>query len=154
MGRRIVPTQFNRQRTTMTNQVTLAGHTFDADDISGTLPHEHMIAVHNAISTRQRRQFASAEDGAKAIKNILDRQAAAKQAADEAKSKRRSPISDAAVITVIASENPKRAGSAAHGRFAQYRTGMTVAEATKAGLLHEDLRYDRDHGHISIKDPA
>jgi hypothetical protein len=65
-----------------------------------------------------------------------------------------------AIIQLLVAENPKRAGSAAHERFALLRTGMTVgnylAAATKhggasiaAGTLKKALR----RGHVRL-DPA
>ena len=48
------------------------------------------------------------------------------------------------VITLRVSENPKKPGSAARERFALYRSGMTVEQALKAGVLPIDLRWDSD----------
>jgi hypothetical protein len=51
-------------------------------------------------------------------------------------------FSRTAVISAVVSPNPKKAGTAAHARFAKYRVGMTVEEALKAGLRSEDIRWD------------
>ena len=50
--------------------------------------------------------------------------------------------------------NPKKAGSATHGRFACYRDGMTVQEALDAGVLTGDMTYDRDKGFIFFEEVA
>ena len=55
-----------------------------------------------------------------------------------------------AVITLVATSNPKREGSAAKSRFAAYTDQMTVADALAAGLTTPDLVYDAKHGFIQI----
>ena len=54
----------------------------------------------------------------------------------------RSRYPDTAIITVLSTENPKQKGSAAHGRFELYRSGMTVAEFLSAGGTRADLSWD------------
>lgn len=49
-----------------------------------------------------------------------------------------------------ADNNPKRAGSKSHDRFAAYKDGMTVAEAKAAGITASDLAYDAKNEFISI----
>lgn len=46
--------------------------------------------------------------------------------------------------------NPKRAGSAAHGRFALYKDGQTIAEAKEAGVTAGDINWDAKQGFIKI----
>jgi hypothetical protein len=46
--------------------------------------------------------------------------------------------------------NPKKAGSKAHDRFAVYQEGMTIAQALEAGITTADLTYDRDHGFVTF----
>ncbi len=46
--------------------------------------------------------------------------------------------------------NPKRKGSKSFDKFAKYRDGMTVQQATDAGLSAADLSWDKSHGFISI----
>lgn len=46
--------------------------------------------------------------------------------------------------------NPKRDGSKAHGQFAKYRDGMTVAEAYEAGLTTPEISYDVEKGFIVV----
>jgi hypothetical protein len=62
-------------------------------------------------------------------------------------------VPESAVITVLATGNPKRAGSKAHAAFAQYRSGMTVKEFAdavgKEATGH--LVYDTAHKYISIE---
>ena len=53
-------------------------------------------------------------------------------------------------ITVLVEENPHRVGSGRYRRWSKYRTGMTVAEALKAGLNRANLRWSVLDGHISI----
>lgn len=51
-------------------------------------------------------------------------------------------------LTYVASPNPKRADSAAHGRFAKYAVGKTFTELLAAGLTRPDFAYDLAHGLI------
>ncbi|MBW4091922.1 MAG: hypothetical protein HIU82_12570 [Proteobacteria bacterium] len=81
--------------------------------------------------------------------------AAAKKAAPAPATRAPTPTAapDGRVITVLAPANPKRTGSAAHGRFALYETGMTVAAFIAAGGQRIDVAYDAAHGFIRV-DPA
>ena len=54
------------------------------------------------------------------------------------------------VITLLATENPKRAGSASFARFALYRDGMAVSEYLEAGGRRSDLWWDSDRGFITL----
>jgi len=47
--------------------------------------------------------------------------------------------------------NPKRAGSKGAERFAKYKDGMTVEEATKVGITAADLKWDTDKKFIVVK---
>lgn len=58
------------------------------------------------------------------------------------------------VITVNAKENPKRKGSRCHGEFALYKNGMTVGQYLKAGGSRAGIRWDVDHGFISVAKAA
>lgn len=49
-----------------------------------------------------------------------------------------------------AENNPKKPGTATHGRFAKYVDGMTVKAALEAGLTRGDLSYDKDKKFIDI----
>jgi hypothetical protein len=64
---------------------------------------------------------------------------------------RRAKISGEAVIEVLAKVNPKRPNTKAHAAFALYRTGMTVAEALKAGVSRADLSWDSRHKFITLR---
>lgn len=64
--------------------------------------------------------------------------------------KKRVRIKKTAIITVLAKENPKRAGSMAAARFDLYKTGMTVAEYLEAGGRTGDLHYDAANDHIEV----
>ena len=54
------------------------------------------------------------------------------------------------VINLLATENPKRVGSASFDRFALYQDGMTVAEYLEAGGWRSDLRWDSKRGFIAL----
>ena len=55
-----------------------------------------------------------------------------------------------AVINILVDANPKKPSSASYARFELYEDGMTVAEASEAGIKPADLKYDLDKGFISI----
>lgn len=60
---------------------------------------------------------------------------------------------ETAKITLLAKDNPKRAGSKAFGAFANYKDGMTIKEF--ADLVGKEatghLVYDAKHGSIAIE---
>lgn len=47
--------------------------------------------------------------------------------------------------------NPKRAGTAGHERFAKYTDGMTVGEAIAAGVWAADIKWDLDKKFIEVR---
>lgn len=55
-----------------------------------------------------------------------------------------------AVITILVSENPKKAGSASAARFDFYKNGITIAKALSLGVRSADISYDVKHNFISI----
>ena len=59
-------------------------------------------------------------------------------------------FADDAKITVLADENPKRKGTAAHKQFEMYRSGMLVGTAVEKGVPRASLNYDVAHKYISI----
>jgi hypothetical protein len=67
------------------------------------------------------------------------------------------PATEAKVIKVLVTENPKRGAS--HTRFARYKTGMKVADyverCVKAGdpssLARADIRWDVAHEYIAVR---
>ena len=67
--------------------------------------------------------------------------------------KRHDPIPEDRVIRLRVADNPKRAGSPSHRRFALYRDGMTVGEFLKAGGQRSDIAWDVDKGWISVEAP-
>lgn len=77
-----------------------------------------------------------------------------KKVPDDSNRGRKRRYADDQVITVLADKNPKREGSAAHDRFAKYRSGMTVAQAVAAGVTRGDLTFDADHSFIKIEAPT
>jgi hypothetical protein len=110
---------------------------------------EKVFAVHNLQYTAHEN---TADDQAPAAKLVKEKKAK-KVKAEKAPAGKRGPApeySDDMVITNVVA-NPKREGSAAHGRFAKYKNGMTIAEAVKAGLRRDDFRWDVAHKHITIK---
>lgn len=70
---------------------------------------------------------------------------------EQAKRGRKSVWGDDQVITLLVKQNPKKPGSAAHGRFAKYKTGMTVMQALRAGVTTEDLTWDTKKAFIRIR---
>ena len=46
--------------------------------------------------------------------------------------------------------NPKREGSATHGRFQLYKHNMTVEQAVAAGITAGDLSWDAKQGYIIV----
>jgi hypothetical protein len=63
---------------------------------------------------------------------------------------RRSKFTPESTITLVAKENPKRPGSAAHTRFAFYRTGQTVQQFLDKGGWLADIRWDEKMGFIRV----
>lgn len=58
---------------------------------------------------------------------------------------------DTAVIDYVA-PNPKKPGSATHGRYAvAYTVGQTLGDAKKRGATAADIRWDLAHGHIRLR---
>lgn len=55
------------------------------------------------------------------------------------------------LITKIEPGNPKREGSASFDRFALYKTGMKVSKFLEIGGRSADIRYDVEHGLISVE---
>lgn len=71
--------------------------------------------------------------------------------AEKKKGRRGSPkFSPTSVVNLRVEENPKRKNSKSYDRFELYEDGMTVAEATEAGVLYADLEWDFKHGFISV----
>jgi hypothetical protein len=54
-------------------------------------------------------------------------------------------------IKLIAKENPKREGSAAHKRFAIYKNGMPVETFLEKGGRTSAIRWDLKHGFIALQ---
>ena len=60
------------------------------------------------------------------------------------------PFPADAKLTVLAKDNPKKAGTSAAKRFTKYAKCKTVADALKAGFSWRDLRMDTEHKYISV----
>jgi hypothetical protein len=76
---------------------------------------------------------------------------------EEATRQRRVPVTSAAsageyVASVV--QNPKRRGTAAWDRYAQYQVGMSRAQLRDLGLTHTDFKYDSDHNYVTWRDTA
>lgn len=54
------------------------------------------------------------------------------------------------IITIKTTDNPKRQGTLAYGRFALYQDGMTVAEYVTAGGRTGDVNHDAEAGYIEL----
>jgi hypothetical protein len=55
------------------------------------------------------------------------------------------------VIGGVRKVNPWKEGTKGHGYYAKYRTGITVAEAVKAGVPRGYVAWDVAHGFITLK---
>lgn len=60
-------------------------------------------------------------------------------------------LSNAEGVQYGPENNPKRAGSASHDRFALYKDGMTIGAAIEAGVKSEDIAWDVKKGFIEIQ---
>jgi outer membrane biosynthesis protein TonB len=67
-----------------------------------------------------------------------------------AKVGRASSFAPTAKIKLLVKENPHRAGSSRAKRWPKYKSGMTVAEALKAGFNFGNLHHSVADGHIKI----
>jgi hypothetical protein len=59
-------------------------------------------------------------------------------------------LSNAEGVKYGPENNPKRAGSASHDRFAMYEDGMTIAAAVEKGVKTEDIAWDVRKGFIEV----
>lgn len=60
-------------------------------------------------------------------------------------------ISDTRIIYDV-KPNPKKVGSAAHGKFALYKEGMSVKDFIAAGGTMADVKWDSERQFIKLKD--
>lgn len=86
---------------------------------------------------------------AKAAPAKSTKKAAPEAATEKSGPGRKSMFNDGMKITVLAKENPKRAGAAA--RFALYKNGLTIGEYVAAGGTLADIRWDTKMNYISVK---
>lgn len=107
--------------------------------------------LNGAKKTRTVRSRNDATGHRSDVKKPAAKSPAKKATGKKAPPPRKARFTDEMKITVVAKENPKREGTAAHKAFARYKSGMTVAEAIKAGVRRADLSYDTANGHITIK---
>ena len=101
----------------------------------------------------------SAGDAKQSAKAVADQNRSAK-ATNKADAATQKPVtadakaaklaaSDARKITFVA-PNPKRPGSASFDRFANYKKGMTVAQAIAAGVTRGDIDWDSKRDFIKF----
>lgn len=55
------------------------------------------------------------------------------------------------VIGGVRKNNPWKPGTKGHGYYSHYKTGMTVAEAVKAGVPRGYVAWDVAHAFITLK---
>ena len=133
----------------------------DAAQLSGKL----LVDMYNAFSDQKVQKFENRATGARRLLSVLPTVAKSSKTAqekktmsDETKGKRgrARKLNETDVITITTEEgkNPKREGSAIHGKFAQLVSGQTtVGQAYEIGFSSHDLLWDQTHGFIRI-DPA
>ena len=116
-----------------------------------------VVADHNAkVALEKQAALAAANPEAvqAAIEGMAqvaaEREAKEAAQAEQAAEKAAKAAQDDRAITLLATENPKRPGSASFDRFALYQTGMTIAEYLKAGGQRSDIRWDSDRGFIAL----
>lgn len=59
-------------------------------------------------------------------------------------------LSNAEGVKYGPENNPKRAGSASHDRFAMYEDGMTIGAAIEKGVKTDDIAWDTKKGFIEV----
>lgn len=87
----------------------------------------------------------------KIVGRPITRAPAKKQRTGPRKKRTVKPLRDDRIITVVAEENPKKAGTKSHDRFALYHTGMSVSEFVAAGGTRADVKWDAERGYIEVK---
>lgn len=86
-----------------------------------------------------------------AKKPAAKKSAAKKSAAKKSNGHGRAPkFSDDSIITFVA-ENPKRAGTDAYRKFAQYKKGMRIGDVVKKNVNRADVNYNIARGFVKVK---
>lgn len=67
---------------------------------------------------------------------------------DQVRDLKNKPAEDSWVRVVSIAPNPKKVGSATHGRYTIWQVGMTKADALAAGLTRADIAYDVKKGFV------
>ena len=109
--------------------------------------------IYDLVVARCARQQAEAQAAREEMEAVAAANPEAVQAAIENMAQvaaERAQAVQAETITLVATENPKRPGSASFARFALYQTGMTIAEYLKAGGQRSDIRWDTARGFITL----
>lgn len=141
-----------------------------------TLTSSQLVAAYNSLSGREIKKFSDRATGEKRLQMLLDEHDSTiriesdevvvykNDAAPAAPRKPRTDYTDDLRIEVRVSQNPKRAGTKAHARFALYRDGMTVAEYKAACTAHDgkharpgfrylgDLKWDEERQYVMVWD--
>lgn len=126
-------------------QLTAAGETEETGAGEGAEVTDEEVADDRVESTGD--QDVATATKPKGTKAKAAKPKAAKKANGDAT---RARFSGDSTITVLAGENPKQKGSAAHERFELYKNGMTVDQFLAAGGLRADLSWDTRKGFVSI----
>lgn len=138
-------------------------------------PKEYLHGLYNKNCQIQVREFASDQEAIDRTSQFLrdyfhlleipmakrqpnpepetqNNEAVATDAAAPTEAKERaSRIPKDTVVRLLATSNPKRAGSAAHNRFAFYQDGMTVGQFLEAGGTMADINFDVSKKFISLE---
>lgn len=101
-------------------------------------------------STKEEIEMATKKKAAAKSKTKVKEEAPAEVEAPKKKSEKVSPINASGKIKLLVKDNPKRPGSASFDFFEIYKKVKTVDEFLAAGGRKADLKYDADHGFISL----
>lgn len=115
-----------------------------------------------ATTTRKAQAPAQATSAAQAAQQAAQQAPSyGLRAAPTAQGQRRTAYNEAALVTLLVQHNPKRPGTGAYNRFAQYQQlaakhgngAFTVQQVLNAGVQPSDIRYNVKHGFIALADP-
>jgi hypothetical protein len=126
--------------------------------------------MYAAMTPEQKKAYDALPNDTLKAQTFAGIKAKAAKAAEETKKTKEPKVpkvhaADSRVITLVVEKNPKRETSAAHARFALYKTGMTVDAyiATCADKLAKiqpgvkrdaraDIAWDVKHKHITVSE--
>lgn len=134
--------------------------TVEAKSADGTISKEKDMQARTANTAKSKKPAAAVVMKAKPDKvaSAKKKAPASKQPAVKKPKKtadgapgRAPSISDDAVLTFVAAENPKRKGTDAYRKFAVYKKGMTIGEVVRKNVDRADVNYNLKRGFIKIK---